>query len=103
MTRRELPNGPLHDLAVNDQGRFYHINCGPGDLAPYVLTCGDPGRAQRLARLLDRVQDRRRYREFHTVTGEYRRIPVSVAAASMITSSQFTKGIRLVDWSCHGR
>ena len=83
MTRRELLNGPLHDLAVNDQGRFYHINCGPGDLAPYVLACGDPGRAQRLARLLDRVQVRRRYREFHTVTGEYRRIPVSVMATGI--------------------
>jgi uridine phosphorylase len=75
--------GPLLDLAVNEQGRCYHINCGPGDLAPYVLTCGDPARARSLARKLDRVQIRRRYREFLTFTGEYRGIPVSVMATGI--------------------
>jgi uridine phosphorylase len=81
---RETPStGPLHDLPVNEQGRYYHINCGPGDLAPYVLTCGDPGRARRLARLLDRVQIRRQYREFLTFTGEYRGIPVSIMATGI--------------------
>jgi uridine phosphorylase len=48
-----------------------------------VLTCGDPGRARRLARRLDRVRVRRRYREFLTVTGEYRAIPVSVMATGI--------------------
>jgi uridine phosphorylase len=57
--------------------------CGPGDVAPYVLTCGDPGRARRLARRLDRVQVRRRYREFLTITGEYRAVPVSVMATGI--------------------
>jgi len=75
--------GPHHDLAINEQGRYYHIDCGPGDLAPYVLTCGDPGRARRLARLLDRVKIRRRYREFLTFTGEHRGIPVSVMATGI--------------------
>ncbi len=74
---------PPHDLPVNEQGRCYHLDCGPGDVAPYVLTCGDPGRARRLARRLDRVRVRRRYREFLTVTGEYRAIPVSVMATGI--------------------
>ena len=34
------------DLPKNRQGRYYHLNCGPGDLAPYILTCGDPDRAR---------------------------------------------------------
>ena len=81
---RETPlTGSPHDLPINEQGRYYHINCGPGDLAPYVLTCGDPGRARRLARLLDRVQIRRQYREFLTFTGEYRGIPVSIMATGI--------------------
>ena len=74
---------PAHDLPLNEQGRYYHLDCGPGDLAPYVLTCGDPDRARRLARLLDRVEVRRRYREFLTFTGEYHRIPVSVMATGI--------------------
>ncbi len=72
-----------HDLPINEQGRYYHLDCGSGDIAPYVLTCGDPGRARRLARFLDRVEVRRRYREFLTLTGEYHRIPVSVMATGI--------------------
>jgi uridine phosphorylase len=75
--------GPSHDLPLNEHGRFYHINCGPGDIAPYVLTCGDPSRARRLAKLLHRVQIRRQFREFLTFTGEYRHIPVSIMATGI--------------------
>jgi uridine phosphorylase len=74
---------PPHDLAINERGRCYHLDCGPGDVAPYVLTCGDPGRARRLARRLDWVRVRRRCREFLTVTGEYRAIPVSIMATGI--------------------
>ncbi len=40
-------------LPRNAQGRFYHLDCGPGDLAPYIFTCGDPARAQGLAKFFD--------------------------------------------------
>lgn len=79
--RRPWPPPP--DLPLNERGRLYHLDCGPGDIAPYVLTCGDPERARRLARLLDRVRIRRRHREFLTVTGDYRGIPLSVMATGI--------------------
>lgn len=81
--RKTTLHGPSPDLPVNEQGRYYHLDCGPGDIAPYVLTCGDPDRARRLARLLDRVVIRRHYREFLTLTGEYHRIPVSIMATGI--------------------
>ncbi|MCX5894146.1 MAG: nucleoside phosphorylase, partial [Deltaproteobacteria bacterium] len=71
------------DLPKNRQGRFYHINCGPGDLAPYILTCGDPDRARRIARSFDRVEVKRRNREFLTYTGIYHGIRVSVIATGI--------------------
>ncbi len=74
---------PSPDLPTNEKGRYYHLDCGPGDIAPYVLTCGDPARARRLARHLDRIEVRRRYREFVTFTGEYRHIPVTVLATGI--------------------
>jgi len=49
--------------------RQYHIGCGTGDVAPRILLCGDPGRAERAAALLDRVRCERRNREYVTVTG----------------------------------
>jgi uridine phosphorylase len=70
-------------LPRNAQGRFYHIDCGPGDLAPYLLACGDPARAQQLARQFDTVAVRRRNREFVTITGTYRGIPVSAMATGI--------------------
>jgi uridine phosphorylase len=81
--RDPILTGTSHDLPLNEHGRYYHINCGPGDIAPYVLTCGDPGRARRLAKLLDRVEIRRRYRGFLTFTGEYHHIPVSIMATGI--------------------
>ena len=64
-------------LPLNEKGRFYHLNCGPGDVAPYVLTCGDMGRARKIARSFEQITVRRQNREFLTITGSYHDIPVS--------------------------
>jgi uridine phosphorylase len=73
------------DLALprNPQGRFYHLDCGPGDLAPYILTCGDPARAGKIARRFHRLDLRRKNREFLTYTGSYKNLPVSVIATGI--------------------
>ncbi len=70
-------------LPKNTRGRFYHLDCAPGDLAPYILTCGDPDRARLIARRLTRVDLRRHNREFLTYTGAYKDIPVSVMATGI--------------------
>jgi uridine phosphorylase len=70
-------------IPKNAKGRFYHLDCGPGDLAPYILTCGDPDRARRIARRFDQVKLRRKNREFLTFTGSYKQIPVSVMATGI--------------------
>jgi len=79
----------LGDIALpkNAQGRFYHLDCGPGDLAPYILTCGDPARAGKIARHFDRVEVKRKNREFVTYTGTYQKIPVSVMATGIGAAS----------------
>jgi uridine phosphorylase len=74
---------PETTMPTNSQGRFYHIDCGPGDLAPYILTCGDPHRARRIARRFDQVTRRRHNREFLIYTGSYRDLPVSVMSTGM--------------------
>ena len=70
-------------IPKNARGRFYHLDCAPGELAPYILTCGDPDRAQRIARRLTRVDMRRKNREFLTYTGIYQHVPVSVMATGI--------------------
>jgi uridine phosphorylase len=70
-------------IPKNARGRFYHLDCAPGELAPYILTCGDPDRARTIARRLTRVDMRRQNREFLTYTGVYHDIPVSVMATGI--------------------
>ncbi len=84
---RQPPAPSPTALPLNARGRFYHLNCGPGDLAPYILTCGHPERAKKIARLLDRVQVKRSHREFLTFTGTYKKIPVSVMATGIGTGT----------------
>jgi uridine phosphorylase len=72
-----------NSIPKNAQGRFYHIDCAPGDLDPYIFTCGDPDRAKRISRFFDRVELRRRNRELLIYTGAYKNFPVSVMATGI--------------------
>ncbi len=71
------------DLPVNQDGAFYHIECRPGDIAPYILACGSPGRAHTIAELLHEKKLKGANREYVVYTGSYKRIPVSVIATGI--------------------
>ncbi len=58
--------------------RQYHIGCGPGDLAPRILLCGDPGRAEKVAAHFSKVRLERRNREYVTITGTHEGRPITV-------------------------
>ena len=38
------------EVVKDAEGRQYHIGVAPGELAPYILLCGDPARAERAGR-----------------------------------------------------
>lgn len=59
-------------------GRQYHIGCGRGDVAPRILLCGDPGRAEKVAARFSSVRVERRNREYVTITGTYKGRAVTV-------------------------
>jgi uridine phosphorylase len=63
---------------VDDRGGFYHIDCRPGDLAPYVLACANPGRAHFMAGFLQDSELKGQHREYVVYTGSYRGIPLSI-------------------------
>lgn len=60
------------------EGRQYHIGLAPGEVAPYILMCGDPARAAKVAGRFDKIRCERSNREFVTYTGSYRGREVSV-------------------------
>lgn len=60
-----------------------HIRCATGDVAPYVLLPGDPGRISAVARQLDEWHEVAHNREFRTITGTYRGMPVSATSTGI--------------------
>jgi uridine phosphorylase len=66
------------EAVKTSEGRMYHIDVGPGELAPYILMCVDQVRAKRVAGLFDEVTMERSCREILTCTGSYQGIPISV-------------------------
>jgi uridine phosphorylase len=60
---------PESELILNDDGSIYHLNLRPEDIAPIILTAGDPGRVSRISRHFDSIELKREKREFVTHTG----------------------------------
>ena len=60
-----------------------HIRCAPGDVAPYVIVPGDPGRAHRIAEAMDSAKQIADNREYVVYTGETGGVPVSVCSTGI--------------------
>lgn len=71
------------DVVKTASGRQYHIGLAPGELAPYILMCGDLARAERVSKLFERIDVRASNREYITFTGVYQNIPVSIMATGI--------------------
>jgi uridine phosphorylase len=69
--------------APEKAGRQYHIALVPGELADYILLCGDPDRAARVAARFDNVRLERRHREYVTFTGDWKGAGVSVMSTGI--------------------
>lgn len=65
------------EIVVRD-GKVLHLGLAKGQLAENVFLVGDPARALRVAERFDRLDHEVRNREYVTLTGVYRGVPVSV-------------------------
>jgi uridine phosphorylase len=61
----------------------YHLKLAPGDVAPYVLLPGDPGRVPIVASLWDEAHEVASNREYVTYTGVYRGVPISCTSTGI--------------------
>ncbi len=57
------------ELILNRDGSIYHLKLHPEQVAPLIITVGDPERVPKVSRYFDRVEHRVRKREFVTHTG----------------------------------
>ncbi|MCL1592824.1 MAG: nucleoside phosphorylase [Actinomycetia bacterium] len=64
-------------------GAEYHLQIEGGDVAPYVLLPGDPGRVETIASLWDDARHVATNREYVTYTGTYRGVPISCTSTGI--------------------
>ncbi|MDF1666302.1 MAG: uridine phosphorylase, partial [Planctomycetota bacterium] len=75
------------EIVKTEEGKQYHVGVKPGDIAPFILLCGEPQRADRVAKHFSEITVRRANREYVTITGIYEGAPVTVTATGIGTDN----------------
>ncbi len=57
------------ELIINSRGAVYHLDIRPEELAPTVVTVGDPDRVKEVSKYFDRIEHKNQHREFISHTG----------------------------------
>lgn len=70
-------------MRQNSEGMQYHIACGRGDLARYLLLPGDPDRVSKIVKFWDSAREVASHREFHSYRGRYKCVPISVLSTGI--------------------
>jgi uridine phosphorylase len=78
---------PSSELIINGDGSIFHLHLRPHEMADTILLVGDPGRVEMVASYFDRIDYRAANREFVTVTGAYRGMPLTVVSTGIGTDN----------------
>lgn len=65
---------------MSEKTLFPCIHVGEGDIAPRVITCGDPARAEKISHRLQNPVCLAKNREYWTFSGTYKGTPVTVTS-----------------------
>jgi uridine phosphorylase len=57
------------ELIITPRGAIYHLNLRPEEIAPTIITVGDPDRVAEVSKHFDRIEFKLQHREFITHTG----------------------------------
>ena len=78
---------PDSELIINSRGALYHLDLRPEELAPVVLTVGDPGRVEKVSRYFDAIEHRSSHREFVSHTGRIGQKRLTVVSTGIGTDN----------------
>jgi uridine phosphorylase len=79
-----MRNSPIPaDKPATSELKQYHIQCKPGDLAPYLITPGNPERINKIVKHWDSAQEISYHREFRSFTGKYKNVPISALSSGI--------------------
>ncbi|MCX2681365.1 nucleoside phosphorylase [Galbibacter sp. EGI 63066] len=75
------------ELILNNDGSIYHLNLLPEDIAPTIITVGDPDRVAEVSRYFDSIEIKKGKREFVTHTGHLNGKRISVISTGIGTDN----------------
>lgn len=75
------------DLVLSADGRIYHLNLAPEELASTVILVGDPRRVEKVSKYFDKIEVQQHNREMITHTGWVGKKHVSVISTGMGTGN----------------
>lgn len=75
------------ELILNSNGSVYHLGLQPNEVAPIVITVGDPERVSKISNYFDAVEVKKHVREMCTHTGSYRGQRMTVISTGMGTDN----------------
>ncbi|ABM79967.1 uridine phosphorylase [Hyperthermus butylicus] len=65
------------------EGKMYHIMLGPGEIPPYVLLPGDPGRIDDIVATWDEWRELAFHREYRSVKGRYKGVEIGAVSTGI--------------------
>lgn len=71
------------ELIITNRGAIYHLDLRPEELAPTVITVGDPNRVAEVSKYFDAMEVKRQHREFSTHTGRIGNKRISVVSTGI--------------------
>lgn len=75
------------ELILNADGSIYHLNLLPKDIAPTIITVGDPERVLEVSKHFDTIEIKKGKREFLTHTGTLNGMRLSVISTGIGTDN----------------
>lgn len=75
------------ELILNDEGRIYHINLCPTDIAEDIIVVGDQDRVKQVSKHFDSIEIKVAKREFITHTGYYKGKRITVLSTGIGTDN----------------
>lgn len=75
------------ELITNADGSIFHLHLHPEDIADNIIIVGDPDRVEMIGEMLDNIRVRKSNREFHTITGNYGSLEVTVISSGIGTDN----------------
>lgn len=75
------------DLILTADGRIYHLNSLPEEIAPTIILVGDPNRVEKISKHFDKIEVRLQNREMITHSGWIGNRHLSVISTGMSTDN----------------